>query len=1045
MNLVFGMLNKTCPNTIKESKPAFTVDLGIENINLKLSESLYYTMHFIIDVMKPTKNMDHWSIVEQSKKEIKTNCKVLGKILKKNNFNLTQEYFGVLSGGYLYFYKHLDDDQFESYFYIKDAIISEKISLSCSDEISENNLNNHFNSQAENSNVDEYCIGLKNKYGHLEIILPNENKYKQWLKGIRERIMEMKSFEEVKIKKPDLSSFDLIADETKSAASCGTSSDLSLDDSISNFSAAPVLKTDLTKNQNQNKQNPNLTNSKKENEKEKSAASSTLQESIASIDPKKIVSFALRITIQNVNLALTDENDENKIIFKCKFSVFTFEFLMRELDLTLRIELESIQIFNEKCCTDPSFHEMLTTINKLGSKTKIFSLVLLMADDGSPFKNRNAGMDLDLKIGCIYAVWQPQAVKRLLFFFAHNEILRNKIKEEITTPVFEEKNISLAAAANNNYNTENSFCLTSSEANNNKKEANANFYNSNFSKSGNSDFEKNQSTKQQKAEKKFSEDKPAIDPEDEFKLPNCSESKDLYLFLKLSLQEVKIFWVQPKLNHYFMEVSLDLTLINFEMTNDHMKIYGELGNTRLLDLTNYPYTIKTQSEYLALKNKNYKFTEILGFSDSSSLAFEYSSYSLICPLQKQNYTSKAHVSFNSVKLNFIQEHFFRVFNYLFADFLGALAAPQNIKDYKSTLSKLPKLNEEEMEFMDLLVTFNNPQLLLQPRSRFEESFLADLGTVTIKSSYKKEKNKSKIFFEKEKWITTYSFDLKDFYIITNDGFKLIEKTNATIDMNFINLTNEEKLSNDPDFIDKCFDFDIKLDDVNLNLRQKDFTNLMKCSDLNFVYVDGLGEFYAAEEPEGQKKLMQKSSSNVSSDLISLEDESFVYKCNKYNYMLVNLHIPNISLSLHENANLRKSGNAEIIHDFNRMVEKDNRVFASLCIKNKKLNFAQKITGRKDICLKASMFEIFHHLPDNTKELMLTQYNQNDVKLKDQDLFEITFVIECDRDKNIVIKINNLKTILRLDTLQLMRFFFTEGFPFYDESDNDLPNQCKNFI
>jgi len=1035
MTLVFGMLNKTCPNPIKENKPGFVIELNIENINLKLSESLYYTMHFLIDVMKPTKNMDHWSIVEQSKKEIKNNCKVLGKILKKNNFNLTNEYFGVLSGGYLYFYKHLDDDQFESYFFIKDAKITEKISSNClvneniGDNINsiENNLNSKMNYNEKNninipniecnlnSNIEyEYSIGLKNKYGNIEIILPNENKYKQWLKGIKERINEMKSYEEVNLKKPDLACFDL-AEEMKV---------LPTDDTLSNYSAAPVLKTDLNNIKNIN---DNLTNKiqNQTNNKKKENDKASLLELNPEIDNLKVISFALNILIQNVNIELTDENDENKKIFNCKLRGFFFELLLRELDLTLSIDLESIQIFNEKCNNDVSFYEMLTTINKHESiKTKIFSLILLIADDGSPYKYRNTGMDLDLKIGCIYAIWQPQAIRRLLLFFAHNEILRDKIKDEIMTPVLEGKILQNLVDSNLN--------------NTNQVMKDVNILGKNLINSLNNNSNN----------KNLNVDISAIDPEDEFKLPNCNETKDLYLFLKLSLQEVKIIWVQPKLNHYFMEVSLGLTNLFFEMTYDHMKIYGDLGNTRLLDLTNYPYTIKTQEEYLELKFKKHNFTEILGFKDSSSLAFDYSSYSLICPLQKGNYTSKAYVSFNSVKLNYIQEHFFRVFNYLFEDFLGALAAPEKIKTYKSNISKIPKLKEEEIEFMDLQVTFNNPQLLLKPRYRFEESFLADLGTVTIKNSYKKMKNKSKIFPEKEKWICTYTFDLKNFYILTNDNFKLIENTNATIDMNFINLNNEDKLSNDPDFIDKCFDIDIRLDDIYLNLRQKDFTNLMKCSDLNFVYVDGLGEYYDSEknknEEETQNKQgngLDKRNSSTSNNLIVIDDDNFVYKCNKYNYMLVNLGIPNISLSLWDNGCIKKNKfdkNNDLIED-NKIIE--NCIFANLLIKNKSLNFAQKLTGRKDISLKASMFEIYHHLPDKTKELMLTQYHTNQTKIRDNELLEITFVIECDRDKNIVIKINNLKTILRLDTLQLIRYFFTEGFPFYDENDSDLPNLC----
>lgn len=1034
MKLTFGMLSKICPTHIKEQLPSFKIDLNIENINLKISESLYYTMHFIIDVMKPTKNMDHWSIVEQSKREIKNNCSVLGKILKKNKLNKSQEYFAVLAGGYIYFFKHIDDDNFESYFYIKDALISEKVisSSQAKTDIKDSNSN------TANNAAEEYTILLKNKYGLLELTLPNENKFKQWLKGIKERINEMKLFHETNIPKPEIDTTDL---ET---VGLGLISKENFDKS-----AAPV-----TKAENKNNQNKGSLQAETEAKKGEERKTSVL-ESNACLNPLKVISFEIAITIDNVNIEFVDENKENQILFIMKFNEFSFDFKLRELDIDISIELGSMQLYDQKFFNDNSFYEMITSINKLGNKTKIFSMNLLIVDEGSPFKIKNTSMDFDLRIGCIYAVWQPHSIKRLLFFLAHNEILRNKIKDEIMIPRFEET-ISLVE-----------YEEPKDQGVGNKESING------------------QETNKKKDEK--AKDFEAADSSDEdFKLLKCNESKDLYLSLKLSLQEVKIIWVHPTLSHYFIEASLDLSTIFFDMTFDHMKIYGELGNTRLVDLTNYPYTIQSQNDYLELKNKNHNFTEILGFKDSSSLQFEYTSYSLICPLMHKNYTSKAYVEFNSVRLNFVQEQFFRVFNYLFDNFLGALAAPQNIKDYKSTINKLPKLKEDDIEFMDLLVKFYNPQVLLKPRYRHKESFLADLGTVTITNSYKKIKNKSKIFPDKEKYISTYSFDLKDFFIVTEDNFKLIEKTNASIDMDFINLTNEEKLINDPDYLDKCFDFYIKLDDIFLNLRQKDFTTLMKCSDLNLVYVDGLAKFYDSDNAKqntqnenenninnNNAKNPQQETANIktnenieSESFIHSNDRDFVYKCNKYNYMLVNLEIPNISLGLCENKN------SKISQEHKREAADENlleaKIFSSLVLKKFNLCFAQKLTGRKDITLTAKMFEIYHHLINNAKEMMLSQYTQSNSSsnsknltkkdnmnlinldtnadgISEENLLEITFVIEFDRDKNIIIKINNLKTILRLDTLQLMRYFFTEGFPYYDENDLDLPNQCELYI
>ena len=110
-----------------------------------------------------------------------------------------------------------------------------------------------------------------------------------------------------------------------------------------------------------------------------------------------------------------------------------------------------------------------------------------------------------------------------------------------------------------------------------------------------------------------------------------------------------------------------------------------------------------------------------------------------------------------------------------------------------------------------------------------------------------------------------------------------------------------------------------------------------------------------------------------------------------------------------------------------------------------------------------MFEIYHHMGDNEKELMLSQYIQYEINKENKDLnteniaegskiqdipidlLEIKFVIDSDREKNIIIKINNLKAVLRLDSLQMMRYFFTEGFPYYEMDDLDLPNQCKIFL
>lgn len=94
--------------------------------------------------------------------------------MKKNSTTnvFWQEYYGVLSGGYIYFYNSPSDDDFIGYYYIKDAEL-----------------------QVVNIHNDESIL-LKNIFGQVCLKFPNEQKKKSWIKCLQERINEMKtSFE----------------------------------------------------------------------------------------------------------------------------------------------------------------------------------------------------------------------------------------------------------------------------------------------------------------------------------------------------------------------------------------------------------------------------------------------------------------------------------------------------------------------------------------------------------------------------------------------------------------------------------------------------------------------------------------------------------------------------------------------------------------------------------------------------------------------------------------------------------------------------------
>ena len=80
--------------------------------------------------------------------------------MKKNSTTnvFWQEYYGVLSGGYIYFYNSPSDDDFIGYYYIKDAEL-----------------------QVVNIHNDESIL-LKNIFGQVCLKFPNEQKKKSWIK-----------------------------------------------------------------------------------------------------------------------------------------------------------------------------------------------------------------------------------------------------------------------------------------------------------------------------------------------------------------------------------------------------------------------------------------------------------------------------------------------------------------------------------------------------------------------------------------------------------------------------------------------------------------------------------------------------------------------------------------------------------------------------------------------------------------------------------------------------------------------------------------------
>ena len=71
--------------------------------------------------------------------------------------------------------------------------------------------------------------------------------------------------------------------------------------------------------------------------------------------------------------------------------------------------------------------------------------------------------------------------------------------------------------------------------------------------------------------------------------------------------------------------------------------------------------------------------------------------------------------------------------------------------------------------------------------------------------------------------------------------------------------------------------------------------------------------------------------------------------------------------------------------------------------------------------------------------MINKNDKNNIHIHHDNQVQIKIIIDVSYEKSYFINIDNLKLIFLYETINLIRVFFTEGFPFYDSKDIDIPN------
>ena len=516
-------------------------------------------------------------------------------------------------------------------------------------------------------------------------------------------------------------------------------------------------------------------------------------------NPKQIY-FGAEINFNQVNLRLhndenNNKNNNNNIFIIMNLSNLKALLSLRLFDSEIHMDIQSL-IMYDNLTKIKDFQTILTTENKNTKKNqKILDLNILISDEKSD-KYKNIQIDVNMIIGVCTMIWNPPVIKNIISFAIYNDIYKYKINQELTN-----QNINLS--------------------------------NKDFISPGNIEIVR----------------------------PKCNIHKYTYMNIHSSFNEISIILIQPIYEIKFNELRFGPSFLDYEIKVDHTIIKGELGNTQLFDLCQYPFVIKSQQEYDPnkikeifgnKKNKNNDINEIN--NDSSLIKFNYKSMNSWCPECKDNYTSEAKIIINQSMLIFVYEQFMRFFNYFISQFLGAFAIPEKVKKFNQALSQIKPKKDKDIDFMKLNVNINNPQIILKPRYHMKEYFLIDLGDINLCVDYKKVYGRIRNNISDYRWLSTYQIDMKNFSIKTHDNFDILNNSNLIVNMHFINPTEQDKLLSEIDF-DFSYQFDVIIDNLNMNLRQPDLTNLLKCLDLNILYTDNKTNFY---DYDNYYKLQNKS-------------------------------------------------------------------------------------------------------------------------------------------------------------------------------------------
>ena len=702
------------------------------------------------------------------------------------------------------------------------------------------------------------------------------------------------------------------------------------------------------------------------------------------------IQFSAVINIRNIHGKVVANKEES---FSLDVSAVILTATIRNLDYEIRIKIIDVYA-NDLLAQNESLKKMIypfdqkhdkqsiekMKINELSDLTPLVEIVVVICDEKSK-KYKNIQFDVSIFVKSLIVFWHPNSIRKLFTVVVHTDIMKRDVELEIF----------------------------------------------------NKDIQSNT----------FIKPSPI-----RLLQQKCTEFTYTYVKVFVEFEKINIIWIQPILNEKFACVMLDKCILNADLKVDHYQVSGSLDNTQLFDLSNYPYGYKPSEPI-----QEHKIFGKKEGSTDSFISFDYTSMYEFCPMCKDNYLGIANVKINSIYLVYMHEHFLRVFNYLMSEFLGGLSASEEVRRFQNEQYNISPKHEKDIDFMKINLIITSPQMIAKPRFGYtKDYFIIDLDSVGLTCGYDKVYGKLRSEPSEYRWLTTYQFTLNNLLLKTSDDFSINKPFNAFINMHLTEYTESDKLWLDEMEFDFSYQFDISVPEVEANIRQKDFTNFMKCIDLNIIYTDNKEKEYDFEMCKLNMKKNKKNKDEFLDQLSKTDRSNSTHKEREklrelYYDVLANIFVTKIKANLYL---------------------ENGKTFTELVLSNASVNVVRKLTMNKYVDISISNMDAYHigektqykenilsNIKDDTNEIKNDEEMNNimssieKLKIISKEQYqqlaskggqcEIKVNVYSNFEKSLKICINGFKLIFRYDTLNLIRYFFVEGLPFYHSTEIDLPN------